>query len=151
MNAQTGAEAGEKEDDHSSYGHDDYNHDAIKELVDAFDAALAQEAEAFDAFLSEQRQILEDEIADKKGAFAEAVSDEKDAYEAFAHDAEHELSTLKKEKLSGFDKVMRKKLAWADARISELKHEFLNEFWDTVDEIHSLTNGHEKTHFIWEA
>jgi hypothetical protein len=59
LNAQTGAEAGEKEDhhdDHDSgygYGHDSYNHDAIKELVDAFDAALAQEAEAFDAFLNE--------------------------------------------------------------------------------------------------
>jgi hypothetical protein len=46
---------------------------------------------------------------------------------------------------------MYKKLDWADARIKELKYEFLDEFLSTLDDIHKLSSGYERDQFIWKA
>ena len=139
--AQTEAEAQAQEleapHDHS-HGSSGYGyHDAIHEVIDAFDAALEAEAAAFDGFVNGQRQILEDQIGEKKAAFAEAKEGERHAYNTAAEDAQNDFHYMKIEKIAHLDSIIAKKLEWADANIKQLKYHFKDEFLKTLTELSS--------------
>ena len=137
----------EEEDDHE----EGYGHDAIKAIIDAYEAAVESESQAFDTFVGDQRAILDDAIADKKAALQQLADAEMADYNDYAADADQSLMDSKLLKVKEIDDIIDAKLKEADKNIQELKWWFIEKFLETLYELHEHTDYYERRHLVWKA
>jgi hypothetical protein len=125
--------------------------DGVKEVVDTFDAGLQAQSDAMAAFIEACIQHLEDVIANEKAAFSAARAAETGNYNDAATEDAQEMSDLNDAQLARLDQIVADKLAAADAEIARLRDEFIDEFLQTLWDIHTQARSYQRVLLVAKA
>jgi ElaB/YqjD/DUF883 family membrane-anchored ribosome-binding protein len=125
--------------------------DGVKEVVDTFEASLQAESDAMGAFINEQQQRFEDAVAEEKAAFSDARARETDNYNDAADADAQEMSDFNDAQVARLDQIIADKLAAADAEIERLRDQFIDEFLQTLWDIHTQARSYQRVLLVAKA
>merc|ERR1712151_1344060 len=125
--------------------------DGVKEVVDTFEASLQAESDAMGAFINEQQQRFEDAVAEEKAAFSDAREAEMNNYNDEADADAQEMSDFNDAQVARLDQIIADKLAAADAEIERLRDNFIDEFLQTLWDIHTQARSYQRVLLVAKA
>jgi hypothetical protein len=125
--------------------------EAIKVLVDAFEARVASEGRSFNDYAGRQVDALEALISDNVTSTHDQLRDNKAAWDGLVDSSTMNLNDSIADRIAHMDSVIAGKHADMDAIVAHLTEDFLLEFWKTIEEVYQEVNYYERQGLIWKA